>query len=134
MNLTNQIVSTREQFKDFITNYPDDTPVVMVNILKFKRITEGGLSGRERYKRYSINVAPLIKKAGAKILWAGNVRKTVIGDSNSEPDMILIVKYPNKQAFVNMATSPDYQLVKDDRELAIEYGGLLASESIAFGQ
>ena len=36
MHLSDQVQATKESFVDFIKNYPSQTPVVMVNILKFK--------------------------------------------------------------------------------------------------
>jgi len=56
MNLTNQVMGTKEAFMDFIQNYPSDTPVVMLNILKFKatvirkinHIAYSSLSGRPK--------------------------------------------------------------------------------------
>ena len=131
MLLNNQIEATKEQFVDFIKNYPDNTPVVMLNILKFKEKSgNGDESGQEAYKRYSKNVAPLLEKVGGKVLWAGNVKNTLIGDDQDEADMILIVQYPSKQHFADMATSPEYEVVAVDRKIALQYGGLVACQPL----
>ena len=71
-------------------------------------------------------------KDGGKAIWAGNVTQTVIGDYTSQPDRILIVYYPSKEAFIEMATSEAYAEIKEDREIALEYGGLIATETIDF--
>ena len=53
MQLTNQILANGETIKAFIKNYPADTPVVMVNILRFKDKTGNGEeTGRESYAKY----------------------------------------------------------------------------------
>ena len=130
MNLTNQVIATKENFMDFIKNYPANIPVVMINIMKFKTTTATGEAGKKAYMRYSKNVAPLLKGVGGRIIWSGIVNKTVIGDLADKPDMVAIVEYPSKQAFVNMATSPAYQAIKEDREISLEYGGLLASSTL----
>lgn len=130
MNLTNQIEATREQFVDFIKNYPKNTPVAMVNILKFKEKSgNGDETGRAAYVRYSKNMTDLLAEYGGKVLWSGNVQKTVIGDSSDQPDMVLVVEYPTAQHFADMATCAEYQVLKKDRLIALEYGGLLASIS-----
>ncbi len=131
MNLTNQVLSRKEDFLAFINNYPSNTPVVMVNILKFKdRSGIGEETGKEAYKRYARNVTPLLAKVGGKFLWAGKVNQVIIGDQDHKPDQILIVQYPSKEAFLEMATSEEYSIVGKDRDIALEYGGLIATESI----
>ena len=133
MHLTNQVTPPKEKFVDFIKNYPSQTPLVMLNILKFKsKSGNGEESGETAYNRYSKNVAPLVEKVGGKAIWAGNVKQTVIGDYNVQPDRILIVYYPSKEAFIEMSTSEAYLKIGDDRKIALEYGGLIATESIDF--
>ncbi|MGB1252042.1 MAG: DUF1330 domain-containing protein [Candidatus Promineifilaceae bacterium] len=130
MYLTNQITPTREQFIDFMKNYPADEPVVMVNILKFKAKSDtGNESGAAAYARYGRNVAPLLKGVGGRVLWSGKVNATVIGDSENQPDMVMIVEYPSAAKFVEMSTSEAYRAVAHDRELSLTYGGLLASST-----
>lgn len=131
MNLTDQIVADGKKFMETLAAYPKDEPVTMINILKFKaKSGRGEESGEEAYRRYSKNVAPLVKKAGAEIVWAGKIKGTIIGDYEDQPHMLLLVKYPNIQAFMDMAISDEYQQVKHDREIALEYGGLLPAQEI----
>ncbi len=126
MNL-NQTSATPEQLAALMT-YPADTPVVMVNILKYKaRTGQGDETGAEAYARYMRNVAPVLAQAGGKLLWKGTVHTTVIGETEGQPDVVLLVEYPSVQHFLKMASSPAYQAVADDRTLALEYGGLLAT-------
>jgi len=133
MHLTNQVMATTEAFMDFIQNYPSQTPLVMLNILKFKERTEDDQeTGEEAYNRYALNVAPLLAMVGGKVLWAGNVQRTLIGDLEISPDRILAVYYPSKEAFVEMATSDAYAKIGGDREKALTYGGLLVTETMDF--
>lgn len=130
MQLTNEVTATSEQISALVKDYPKDTPVAMVNILKFKAKTDNGTeSGQEAYMRYYQNVQPLLEKAGARIVWSGQVNQTVIGNADGQPDMVAIVEYPSVQNFVAMATSPEYQEIKEDREIALTYGGLMASST-----
>ncbi|MDW3652194.1 MAG: DUF1330 domain-containing protein [Bacteroidia bacterium] len=131
MLLKDQIVASKEAFMKAMKDYPQDEPVTMINILKFKAKTgRGEETGQEAYKVYSKNVASLVKKAGAEVVWAGEVKGTIIGDYTDQPHMLLLVKYPNMKAFMDMAISEAYQKVKHDREIALEYGGLLPAMQI----
>ena len=130
MHLTNQILAPKENFVDFIKNYPSQTALVMVNILKFKDQTADGKTGEEEYNIYSEKVTPLLEKVGGKAIWAGNVKKTVIGDYDNQPDRFLVVYYPSKEAFIEMSTSEEYAAIGHHRHLSLEYGGLIATESI----
>lgn len=133
MNLTNQVMASKEDFVNFIKNYPADTPVVMFNILKFKNQTDdGSKTGEASYNEYGKACDPLIKKVGGRVIWAGKVNKTVIGDSSDQPHRILVVEYPSKQAFIDMSTSEEYAKISHLREMALEYGGLIATETISF--
>ena len=131
MNLINQVTPSKEEFVDFIKNYPSQTPITMVNILKFKEISgNGDETGKEAYLRYSKNMVPFIEKAEGKVIWMGNIHRTIIGDYDAQPDMVLIVSYPSKEAFIDMSTSPEYAEVSKDRKIALEYGPLLVSSTV----
>ena len=128
MNL-NQVSTTPEQLAALMT-FPADTPVVMVNILKYKAHTgQGKETGAEAYARYMRNVASVLAEAGGKVLWRGAVHTTVIGETEGQPDTVMLVEYPSIQRFLAMATSPAYRAVADDRTIALEYGGLLATRT-----
>jgi len=129
MQLT-QVKPLQEQIAELMT-YPKDTPVVMVNILKFKAKTENGNeTGQEAYTRYYKNVQVFIGKAKAKLIWKGVVATTVIGDSGDQPDMIFLVEYPSVKHFLGVITSTEYQKIANDRTIALEYGGLIACQTI----
>ena len=131
MNLTNQVTASKEEFVKFIKEYPSNTPITMVNILKFKdKSGRGDETGKEAYLKYSKNMEPLVKAAEGKVLWMGNMTQTIIGDYSTQPDMILIVSYPSKEHFIAMCTTPEYEEISKDRKLALEYGGLIASNTI----
>lgn len=129
MQLT-QVKPSEEQIAQLMA-YPKDTPVVMVNILKFKTKTENSNeTGQEAYARYFKNVQPLVAQSGAKLIWKGTVATTVIGDSDDQPNMILLVEYPSVTHFLEMASNPEYQKIANDRTIALEYGGLIACQTI----
>ena len=92
-------------------------PVVMLNLLDFK---PGG--GAERYAEYGAAVQPLLERAGGRVLYAGSASAPVIGPSKW--DLVLLVEYPTRQAFLEMIGSPEYQEIAHLRSEALERGEL----------
>lgn len=126
--LSNQVLPTPEQLAQ-LQSYPKNTPLVMVNILKFKAETETGETGQDAYARYFKNSGPFVAKSGAKLLWKGQVHTSLIGDLSKQPQLIFLVEYPSVDHFFAMITNPDYQKIATDRTLALEYGGLIACKT-----
>lgn len=120
MHLDNQVNPTKEQFKALFS-LPQDEPVVMLNLLKYK-----GEEGEAAYKRYSENIVPFLKKAEGRLIWKGNTIHTVIGSDEAQPDMVLLVEYPTVGHLIKMIQDPAYQEVAKDRTIGLSYGGLIA--------
>jgi len=116
--------TTPQQFAALAAR-PADAPVVMVNLLQFKRA--GGL---ERYLQYGREVAPHLERVGATIRYGGTAPAVVIGDGQRPWwDAILIVEYPTPAAFVEMVTDADYAKVHEHRAAALERGDLIATST-----
>lgn len=102
---------------------PADAPVFMINLLKFN--PDGG---HERYLQYGREVQPHLDRVGATIRYAGGGPVSIIGDTQHPWwDAILVVEYPNPQAFVDMVTDAEYQKVHEHRAAALERGDLIAT-------
>ncbi len=128
--LLKQIKPSQEQMVELMS-YPKNTPVVMVNIIKFKEKTEAGdETGKEAYSRYYKNTLAFVANAKAKLIWKGAIVTTVVGDSGNQPDMIFLVEYPSVDHFLGVITSPEYQKISKDRTIALEYGGLMACQTL----
>jgi uncharacterized protein (DUF1330 family) len=95
----------------------DAGPVVMLNLVRFNDAsTDGDGRGSDAYLRYSRGFMPLLKRAGGTILWAGNVTGVAIGsDTDDAWDYAVLVQYPNRRAFVDTLTSPEYAAINDTR-------------------
>lgn len=126
--LSNQISPTDPQLSE-LQEYPQNTPLVMLNILKFKAQTSTTETGQEAYARYFKNASPFVEKASAKLIWKGKVHSTVIGDSDNQPHIVFLVEYPTVNHFFAMVSNPDYQKIAGDRSIALEYGGLIACQN-----
>lgn len=98
-----------EQFKKFV-QLPMNTPVVMLNLLRFKdKVSETGLSGEAAYKEYMKQATPFFSKAGAEILYMGKPQTTLIGPENEDLwDKMLLVKYHTISGFLGMVQAEGY--------------------------
>lgn len=104
---------------------PADSPVVMINLLKFN---QGG--GRERYLQYAREVGPFLQKVGASVRYGGATPVNIIGDGKKPWwDAILVVEYPSPAAFVEMVRDPDYQKIHEHRAAVDDRGDLIATST-----
>jgi len=92
-------------------------PATMLNLLAFK--PDGG---RERYLEYGAAVAPLLEKAGGRLVFQGLASPVLLGDRSW--DLVLLVEYPTRQAFLEMIQSPEYQAIAHLRTEALSKGEL----------
>ena len=106
-----------EGFASFSARGGDGTPVVMLNLLAFE--PDGG---EQRYLEYGTAVAPLLEKAGGRIVWAGRSAPALLGDGSW--DLVALVEYPTRQAFLEMVGSPEYQAIAHLRTEALTRGEL----------
>lgn len=107
----------QEGFSAFAERAGESEPVVMLNLLRF--LPDGG---RERYGEYGAAVAPLLEKAGARVVYLGNPAPPLLGDERW--DTVLLVEYPTRQAFLDMVGSEEYQVIAHLRTEALALGEL----------
>ncbi len=107
----------QEGFAVFSGRAGDGVPVVMLNLLAFK--PDGG---QERYEEYGAAVAPLLEKVGGRIVFVGQPAVALLGEGSW--DMVALVEYPTRQAFLDMISSPEYQAVGHLRTEALVKGEL----------
>lgn len=119
------IEPTQEQLQEIAAR--PDGPVVMVNLLRYKRDADGNKVGAESYATYSELVTPILLDIGAKPVWGGGVDSIVIADHGHQWDSVLLVEYPSPAAFIQMVTSPEYLAIHHHRVEALEEAGLIAT-------
>jgi uncharacterized protein (DUF1330 family) len=107
----------QEGFVAFSGRAGEDSPVVMLNLLRFKPN-----GGQERYAEYGAAVTPLLEKAGARVVFLGESALPLLGAGRW--DSVLLVEYPTRQAFLEMIASADYQAIGHLRTEALEHGEL----------
>ena len=108
-----------------LSNTPKDTPVVMLNLLRFHdqaQYEDGrtGITGRDAYKEYGKGAIRCIHSVGGELVWAGEPTGTLIGPEQEHWHEVLLVRYPSLDAFLTMINSPDYKAIVHHRTAAIE--------------
>ncbi len=104
-----------------LMNTPDEGPVVMLNLLKFK-----ARDGASEYNKYGGTVVQMVEASGGKVLWMGKVDQTLIGPVDEAWDAIALVQYPSRKAFVEMTSTKDYDAAHEHRESGLERTLVLA--------
>ena len=118
----------KELNEAFVRGLPDSGPVVMVNLVRFrKRAADGKGSGWDAYLRYSEATMPLIKARGGTVLWAGKAEGAAFGNGGARWDYVVLVRYPSRAAFLDMMSSKEYAAANVHRENAVDEHVIVAS-------
>jgi uncharacterized protein (DUF1330 family) len=128
-------VPTPEQIEELLKG-PADTPVVMVNLLKFKEradVDGEDISGEDSYLRYGAEVRKLVEGLGGRFIWSGRVDSQVLGKSDVDFDVIALVEYPSREAFLKMAQSPEMAAISGHRSAGLEGQWLIATTASPLG-
>ena len=96
---------------------PRDTPIQMLNLIKFKAQADypeshpnhgKGLTGAEAYRQYGRAIQPILARLGAAMVWQGRPECVVIGPAG-EWDDAFVMGYPNSAAFLTMVSDDEYK-------------------------
>ena len=113
-----------EEFSRLAKN-PGEVPVVMLNLIKFK-----SAEGQASYARYMKEAGKFVEGVGGKVLYLGKPEELLNGDETW--DLIMLVQYPSRRAFLSMANNPDYLKIHRFREEGVERAVLYATDPIRF--
>ncbi len=118
-----------EQIKELMSG-PGDTPVVMVNLLAFKNAADGGnegMTGQESYERYAKNMRKFVESNGGRFIWSGRVDSMVMGESDVDFQVVALVEYPSRKAFLEIASSAHVSEIGQDRKKGLVGQWLIAT-------
>ncbi len=112
-----------------------DTPVVMLNLLKFRDIADyraapdrapaRPISGAEAYALYSAGITPLLQASGGEVLFEGRGGDWFIGPEGEGWDHVLLVRQASVASFLSFAQNPEAQRLGQHRTAALENSRLL---------
>ncbi len=119
------------QIQELMQGTPD-TPVVMVNLISFKAEADapsggGDQSGGEAYMLYAEKMRSFVESKGGRFLWTGQVDSMVIGESDADFQVIALVEYPSRKAFLEIASSPHVAEIGEDRKKGLAGQWLIAT-------
>lgn len=117
---------------DALRSHPDEGPVTMLNLLKFRdRSLDGDGTGRDAYDRYARVARGLVEARGGRVVWAGAVELAALHEGGDVAwDTALLVYYPSRAAFLEMVTSPEYLKANVHRTNGLEKHLILASKTV----
>ena len=128
----------RPQF-DAFKALPRDTPINMLNLLRFRDLADypeshenagKGMTGAEAYAAYGRDSGAVFTRVGGKVIWRGSMEAVLTGPMEGEHwDGAFIAYYPNAGCFLEMVTDPVYQQAVKHRQAAI-----LTSRLVRFGE
>jgi uncharacterized protein (DUF1330 family) len=73
----------------------------------------------------------MVEARGGRVLWTGRPEHVLIGDSHADDwDLVALVSYPSRSAFIDMVTSPSYEKAHTHRERGLDRTVLLACEPL----
>ncbi len=117
---------SREQLAAFAEGMPADTPILMLNLLRYREVAEypagsecAPCSGREAYKRYSRTALAKVQGAGGQVELMAAAQVALIAPQDEQWDELLLVRYPSKEAFLGMLADPEYRAATLHRTAAL---------------
>lgn len=126
------IEPTPEQFT--VLTEHEGGPIVMVNLLRFKErasAPDQGLSGFEAYALYATEVSRFVERVGGRLIAAAACRESIVGPVAEEWHAVALVEYPSAEAFLDMASDPEYLAIHVHRAAALADSRLILSTQLA---
>jgi len=111
---------TKEQIQQLLSDSAE-TPVVMLNLLRFKP------GGEAAYMRYAESMRKLVEGRGGRFLWSGRVTAQAVGSGGEGFQVVGLVEYPSRKVFVEIATSKEVAAIGVHRTEGLEGQWLLAT-------
>lgn len=124
MKVKNAVIPNEEQMAGFLEG-DIDTPIKMVNLLKFKDKADykdgrqTSLSGKEAYQIYTDEVQGHLEKVGGKSIFLGEVERLMLGEVEELWDWVAIAEYPSRKAMLEMVMDSEYQKSEEHRSAGL---------------
>ncbi|WP_010488019.1 DUF1330 domain-containing protein [Pseudomonas sp. S9] len=125
---------SREQLAEFAERMPDNTPILMLNLLRFNAqaaYPEGSshapCSGQQAYAIYSKTALGKVQGVGGNVELLAAAHVALIAPADEHWDQMLLVRYPSKQAFLSMINDPTYQAATVHRTAALADSRLIGT-------
>jgi uncharacterized protein (DUF1330 family) len=77
-------------------------------------------AGRSALERYAAGALRLIAAAGGEVISRGSPEETVVGRDDERPDLIAVIRFPDRRSIRRFLASAEYQDLEKDRSEAFE--------------
>ena len=124
MIVKNAVIPNEEQMAGFLEG-DTETPIKMVNLLKFKDKADykdgrqTSLSGKEAYQIYADEVQGHLEKVGGQSIFFGEVERLMLGEVEELWDWVAIAEYPSRKAMLEMVMDSEYQKSEEHRSAGL---------------
>ena len=124
MRVKNAVIPNEEQMAGFLEG-DTETPIKMVNLLKFKDKADykdgrqTNLSGKEAYQIYADEVQGHLEKVGGQSIFFGEVERLMLGEGEELWDWVAIAEYPSRKAMLEMVMDSEYQKSEEHRSAGL---------------
>ena len=124
MRVKNAVIPNEEQMAGFLEG-DTETPIKMVNLLKFKDKADykdgrqTNLSGKEAYQIYADEVKGHLEKVGGQSIFFGEVERLMLGEVEELWDWVAIAEYPSRKAMLEMVMDSEYQKSEEHRSAGL---------------
>ena len=124
MRVKNAVIPNEEQMAGFLDG-DTETPIKMVNLLKFKDKADykdgrqTSLSGKEAYQIYADEVQGHLEKVGGQSIFFGEVERLMLGEVEELWDWVAIAEYPSRKAMLEMVMDSEYQKSEEHRSAGL---------------
>ncbi len=128
------IEPTAEQLEAFVGVEDDGGPLVMINLLRYREQADYGdgsseepCTGREAYMRYGAVAGQTVTRFGGEVVAGGPALASVIAPADEVWDDFVLVRYPTRQAFIEMMSDAEYLKCVHHRSAALADSRLIAT-------
>ncbi|MCP5071419.1 MAG: DUF1330 domain-containing protein, partial [bacterium] len=79
------------------------------------------------YGLYAQKMKTFVESKGGRFIWSGRVDSIVIGESDVEFQVVALVEYPSRKAFLEIASSAHVAEIGQDRKKGLVGQWLIAT-------
>ncbi len=124
------VCRTAEEWEG-IMQRPQDEPIGIINLLKFKKVVqspEGEISGWKAYNQYMASAGPAFLRVGGERIFYGRVCNIFPYADKAEWDTAISTRYPTPLALANFWLDEEFIKAHTHRVEGVEQGQVLLLE------
>ncbi len=111
-------------------------PIRMINMIRFRKVAEyeagagpdESVSGASAYVTYGQHASKFVDEVGGSQAWAATTNSVIIGPEDEYWDAVFAVEYPNRSAFLQMVSNPEYLAITHHRTAAVADSRLILTD------